>query len=213
MEVNVIEEETYSQLGQDLWVLEDSKYLFGGYFVDFGATDGKTINNTYLLEKNFGWIGILSEPNPKYHKILRKNRPDSTIDHRLVFSRTGEILKFILHDDLSTIAGYGQDDEHHEARKTGEICSVLSISLYDLLEKYKAPRVIDYLSIDTEGSEYDILEAFFHNPNPYGFIIDRITVEHNYTAQREKIKNLLENFGYERVKEQKWDDFYKLKKV
>ena len=69
--------------------------------------------------------------------------------------------------------------------------------------KYNAPKNINYLSIDTEGSEYSILEKFpFHNWN-----IVLITVEHNFEAQRELIFQLLIKYGYKRI-EKEWDDWY-----
>ena len=64
----------------------------------------------------------------------------------------------------------------------------------DLLEKYSAPSIIDYLSIDTEGSEYDILNAF--DFQKYKFRV--ITCEHNFTPMREKIYDLLIKKGYKR---------------
>jgi len=84
--------------------------------------------------------------------------------------------------------------------------SVTSISLEDLLNEYKAPYHIDYLSIDTEGSEYEILSAFDFSK----YHIEVITCEHNYTKSREKIYNLLANNGYKRVYEEisQFDDWY-----
>ncbi len=81
-----------------------------------------------------------------------------------------------------------------------------TISLIDLLEKNNAPEVIDYLSIDTEGSEFEILSAI--DFNKYKFSV--ITCEHNYTEQREKIFQLLTSAGYRRVFENisKYDDWY-----
>lgn len=75
-----------------------------------------------------------------------------------------------------------------------------------MLIEYNSPNIIDYLSIDTEGSEYEILKDF--NFTKYTFKI--ITVEHNFTENRSKIKNLLESKGYVRVFERfsKWDDWY-----
>ena len=75
----------------------------------------------------------------------------------------------------------------------------------DLLNKYDAPDVIDYLSIDTEGSELDILTAY-----DFSRIFKVITVEHNYTDNREKIHDLLSSKGYVRIMENlsKWDDWY-----
>ena len=76
-------------------------------------------------------------------------------------------------------------------------------SLEDFLEKHDAPRQIDYLSIDTEGSEYEILAAF-----PFeDWDIRLITVEHNFTPMREDIRTLLERHGYVR-QEVEWDDWY-----
>jgi hypothetical protein len=78
--------------------------------------------------------------------------------------------------------------------------------LIDLLRKYNAPKHIDYLSIDTEGSEYDILSEFDFNEYSFGII----TVEHNYTSQRDKIFNLLLQNGYKRKHEKHslFDDWY-----
>ena len=86
--------------------------------------------------------------------------------------------------------------------------SVNTISLNDLLEKNNSPKVIDYLSIDTEGSEFEILNSFDFSK----YEIKIITVEHNYTQSREKIFNLLSINGYNRVLTDvsAYDDWYLL---
>ena len=90
--------------------------------------------------------------------------------------------------------------------KGGDIFNVKTISLYDLLEKYNAPKYIDYLSIDTEGSEYEILKNFDFEK----YVFKIITCEHNHTDMREKIYTLLTNNGYVRKYENlsQWDDWY-----
>jgi hypothetical protein len=80
---------------------------------------------------------------------------------------------------------------------------VETISLMDLLDQYNAPRKIDYLSIDTEGSEFTILEGI--DWERYRFSC--ITVEHNFAAQRQQISTLLMANGYE-LHEAQWDDWY-----
>lgn len=213
MELKIIETDTYSQLGQDLWVLEETNNKRGGFFVDIGATDGITINNTYLLEKDFGWKGVLAEPNEVYHCDLESNRDgdEAHIYYGAVYTESDKTVRFICPkaSDLATIVGYGEDDEHAENRKLGEIIETETMSLFDLLEWANAPENVDYLSIDTEGSEYDILKAFFDNPKSTKYSINLITVEHNYTEARKKILELLNENGYELVKSVKWDDFYK----
>jgi FkbM family methyltransferase len=57
------------------------------------------------------------------------------------------------------------------------------ISLNDLLSRHGAPSKIDYLSIDTEGSELEILQAF----DIEKYAISVITCKHNFLAQRNEI--------------------------
>ena len=51
-----------SQIYQDIFVLYTLNWKRNGFFVEFGATNGFDLSNSYLLEKDFGWKGILCEP-------------------------------------------------------------------------------------------------------------------------------------------------------
>ena len=97
-------------------------------------------------------------------------------------------------------------DYHREARNKGEAYSVETISLMDLLATHGAPPPINYLSIETEGSELDIFEPFDFSK----FRSNAITCEHNYTPSREKIFNLLQEHGYKRMfkEHSHFDDWY-----
>ena len=88
---------------------------------------------------------------------------------------------------------------------------VPTISLGDLLAEHNAPDQIDYLSVDTEGSEFYILSAL--DFSKYQFKV--ITVEHNYTDTREKVYELLTKNGYIRILEgfSQWDDWYVAKNI
>lgn len=196
-----------SQLGQDLFVVNELKCKENGFFVEFGATNGITLSNTHLLEKQFGWKGILAEPAKCWHAALNRNR-DAHIVTDCVWSDSNSILNFneVGIAELSTIDTFSSSDLHKESRKKGRSYQVKTISLLDLLDKYNAPRIIDFLSIDTEGSEYAILENF--DFEKYSFRV--ITCEHNFTDAREKIFSLLTSKGYTRKFEDisKFDDWY-----
>ena len=174
-----------SQLHQDLFVLTQTNFTRDGFFVEFGATNGIELSNSFLLEKEFGWKGILAEPAHCWHEELFKNR-NCSIEKKCVWIDSTSTLEFNEVSELSTVNSYSGKDIHKKARAKAKIYHVKSISLLDLLKKHQAPMTIDYLSIDTEGSEFDILNAF--DFNQYSFRV--ITCEHNHTANREKIYTL-----------------------
>ncbi len=185
-----------SQLRQDLFVVSQMNFKKDGYFVEFGATDGFNLSNTYLLEKEFSWNGILAEPAKLWHDELKKNR-SAFVSTECVWSVSGESLVFkeTSIPELSGIAKYGNSDDLKHLRREGQEYEVSTISLENLLIKYNAPTFIDYLSIDTEGSELEILEAFDFNKYKFGVI----TCEHNFSENQEKINLLLESHGYRLV--------------
>ncbi len=188
--------------------MAETKYKSGGFFVEFGATNGIDFSNTHLLETEFNWKGILAEPARVWAKQLLENRPRANIETLCVWKDSNSSLIFNETDysELSTINVFSSTDMHAYSRLKGVHYELQTISLNDLLEKYSAPQDIDYLSIDTEGSEYEILNAFDFNE----YNIKIITVEHNYTPQRELIYNLLNGYGYERkyTSISDYDDWY-----
>lgn len=197
-----------SQLGQEIFALIESDFKRNGYFVEFGATNGLELSNTHLLEKEFGWTGILAEPAKTWHEELHKNR-SCNIETQCVWSKSGEILSFHESDSavLSTVDSLRtMADANRDHRLAGKQYDVQTISLEDLLKKYAAPKIIDYLSIDTEGSEYEILSNF----NFDAYDIRAITCENNYMPDREEIFRLLTSKGFFRVhtSKSKWDDWY-----
>lgn len=213
-----------SQIAQDLFVVsQSSSPEFPRFFVEFGATDGIKLSNTYILEKYLGWQGIVAEPAKIWHNQLIKNR-SCAIDFNCVTSSSGKLVEFLeaspdpndemASAELSSISSFAESvdnqDEHTERRlRNSKKYMVPTISLNDLLLKHSAPRDMGYLSIDTEGSELSILKTL--DFDQYSFRV--ITVEHNYiNKNRESIHSLLSSHQYRRVFEDisLWDDWYVL---
>ena len=197
-----------SQLDQEIFALIENDFKRGGYFVEFGATNGIELSNTHVLEKEFGWTGILCEPAKIFHAQLQKNR-NCNIEFDCVWGKSGEVLSFHESDMafLSTVSSLAaMTDANKNNRLAGKRYDIKTISLEDLLMKYLAPKKIDYLSVDTEGSEYEILSNF----NFDAYDIRVITCEHNYMPERENIYKLLTSKGFFRVQTEKsrWDDWY-----
>ena len=160
-----------------------------------------------MLENSFGWTGILAEPARIFQEKILENRKCS-ISSKCLHSYSNLRIFFneTLDPLLSTIDNFSQRDMHGANRESGTRYEVETITLSDLLKESGAPTHIDYLSVDTEGSEYEILKDFDFNKYSFGFI----SIEHNYSDTREKIYELLIKNGYQRIMvlTSLWDDFY-----
>ena len=189
----------YSQIGQDIWVLNTAK---NKYFVDIGAAEGLSHSNSLKLEME-GWEGICVEPILsayeqlcKYRKCIKINkaiwRENATVEFLINTTETGMAA--------SGIPGYF-DNIH---KRSGLYQFIEAITLNQLLKENNAPKDMGYLSIDTEGTEYEILKAF-----DFSYTFDCMTIEHNFDNQKKRnINKLLTSNGYKLHKEVEQDDFY-----
>jgi glycosyltransferase involved in cell wall biosynthesis len=185
-----------SQLFQDAWVLFELDQKRGGYFVEFGACDGIYLSNTVCLERYYDWQGALAEPSPCWRESLLKNR-SGYVSTKCISGSSGQIVEFheaVNSPALSTMDEFVDSDMNAWARKVAKTIQRETLSLMGFLEEARAPRNIDYLSIDTEGSEFDVLANFDFRQ----YDIKLITVEHNFTPRREMLYALMGRNGYRR---------------
>jgi FkbM family methyltransferase len=197
-----------SHQGQDQWVIER---VFpgkrGGWFIDSGAgPDGIRGSNSYILETEFGWRGLLVEPHPECYKRVKANR-SAIVEESCLTDSFGEV-EFVLNEfpELSSIpqhlsepnfvaAGYA----HKQLPKV----RVPSVTLWELLRRHRAPPVIEYLSLDIEGAEWITLKDF-----PFDeFRILCMTIERGGKSY-DKLRAKLRREGYRLVRAVIPDDFY-----
>lgn len=187
----------------ELWILFLLDNKRNGYFVEFGACDGLLHSNTLLLEKSFGWKGILAEPNRAYQNKISENR-DADIDKRAVWSRTKDYVEFaeVSAGGLSGIySSFRGSKNHKNLLNKRELLGlkrymVETISLNDLLAEYNAPDSFDLLSIDTEGSEFQIFENF--NLNKYHPKILLIEFDGSKSMES-KFEKITTGYGYKSI--------------
>lgn len=195
------------EIFQDIFVALVLGEKESGFFVEFGATDGVAGSNTWMFERQFGWDGVLAEPARVWHAQLAGNRC-CRISHECVWMESGQTLQFheVADAGFSTLQDYAGRDRHDRRRKAAIRYPVKTVSLDDLLKRSGAPRTIDFMSIDTEGSERDILSVF-----PFGdWEISIMTVEHNFRPDRVAIHDILSASGFVRVLPEisQFDDWY-----
>ncbi len=202
----------YSQSKQDQFAnthfFKDKK---DGVFIEIGAYDGIYISNSYFFEKYLGWKGICIEPIPEIYKKLRENRNCYCVQG-CITDREGKI-PFLRVTGPEMFSGIVEkyDPKHtavingvmeHYTGSSSETIYANAFLLNNLLETHNFYHV-DFLSIDTEGGELDILQSIDFEK----FDIDVITVENNYYDP--KYKDFLESKGYEYVTRLEHDELYK----
>jgi FkbM family methyltransferase len=185
----------YSQLGQDLWVLKHHPHP--GFYLELGAYHGQSLSNTCLLEER-GWQGLSVDP----FVASWEGRSNPVVKHA-IWDKEAEVV-------FRKASELGGIDEcigmHAHAVRQCETCTLQTMPVATLLQTYKVPPVIDYLSLDVEGSELDILKAFPFDTHH----VHLITVEHNWEEpKRTQIKEHLLQHGFVLDTKARWDDWYR----
>ena len=193
-----------SQIGQDKYI---SDVIFNnkknGYFIELGATDGITLSNTHYFEKELGWNGVCIEPNPDNIDKLKKNR-NCHVSNSLIYSKSGEKKNFNI-VNCNELSGIDNHIGNIGNSKVSKTIVLNTKTLTEVLDDFKAPKYIDYLSLDTEGSELEILKGLDFKK----YIIGYISVEHNYKQPiRNEISIFLQSKGYIYSRWNKFDDEY-----
>jgi FkbM family methyltransferase len=189
----------YSQRGQDKWIVEKLlPGLRGGVFVDIGAHDGVSFSNTYYLEDVLGWTGLAVEPIPEVYAKLRSARR-CTVVQGCAGGRQRNVRFLRVEGYAEMLSGIvDQYDPRHSDRVRREIAQhggaskeilVECHSINALLERHGLYR-IDYMSLDIEGGELDLLRSL----DLMRFDVRVIGIENNYRDYR--IPAFLSRKGY-----------------
>jgi FkbM family methyltransferase len=187
----------YSQYEQDQFVYNNFfRDKRDGIFVDIGAHNGVTINNTKFFEDSLNWTGVCIEPIPDIFEQLQRNRKAICIQGCIAKQEgTAQFIKFSggyygeMFSGLSDSYAVSSFEYFKKEGLQYEIIDVRCYLLNNILEKNGIYH-IDYLSIDTEGAELDILKSIDFKK----FDIDVIGVENNTNTP--KIARFLAYKGY-----------------
>jgi hypothetical protein len=168
--------EFFSLEGQDKWLYENvfgEKYI--GTFVEAGVYDGHTGSNTLFFE-NLGWNGLCIEPNVHSFNVIKEKNQRKNIDNSLLFSFSNKKVKFYEWDGWSGILG-NFETEILRGAKDPKTLSVEKNTIVwnNLITLGKIPTTIDLLSLDTEGSEFEILRTIDYETIPFRVILVETT--------------------------------------
>ncbi len=196
--------QSYSQLAQDLWVINQLKGKTDGFFIDIGAYDGVYHSNTLALEQ-LGWKGILIEAEVEVYKRATQNR-QAFVEHCTVSDRVGR-GEFFIAQTWGGLKRFARTDAlkgHFQLKN--KLKTVPTVTLSSVLCKHQIPPIVDYLSIDVEGAEYAILKSYFSH-SARQFRCMTIEVGSNQEDLGHLI-NLLHPLGYRLDQIVDWEAFF-----
>ena len=162
-----------------------------GFYIECGANDGVNQSNTWYFEKTLGWKGLLIEPVEEVFDELKKNRSKRNFFFKKAlrpfsYKYKNVFLKINPKDSLSTRSTTDDIDSRVQIK-------VQSSNLNFLLDKIKAPKIIDFFSLDVEGDEFQVLKGINFKKYTFSYIL----VE---SYELKKLKNFFNNNNYKYVK-------------
>ena len=127
----------------------------GGFFIEAGAHDGESDSTTLHFELEHGWTGLLVEPMPiSFAELVSKNRRAWAVQTCLSTKKSPEIVNFSLSSTSSkTSSGITEGNSSQS-----DTVQMQCLPLYSLLLALGNPTV-DFLSLDIEGAEYQVLKT------------------------------------------------------
>ena len=199
-DIGAYKSQTLQDLFLDRWVFRE---LEGGQFIDIGAHDGVTYSNSWFFERHRRWQGVCVEPNPSVFKRLLSNRMCTTVN--CCVSDTAGTVRF------QKITGYSEmlsgivdkyevqhaqriRDEMQEHGGSSEVISLAARTFTDIAAEHGLSE-INYVSIDTEGGEQEILRSIDFRK----FFVHALSVEFQI-PQREAMMALMREQNFEMIK-------------
>lgn len=206
----------YSQCGEDEF-LNNNFFLNkkNGVYIELGALDGILYSNTKFFEDTLNWKGILIEPHPYTFEKLIYNRPNNYLYNNLISCQTEDCVFRYFVDNYSGVSGVENTlpTEHFNNffNSINEPQSSLLIKPKTLTEIINTTDIkhIDFLSLDVEGHEYEVLLSW-----DFSVPIDVILIETLGGSQIEKeqlCRDILIKNGYNFITKYKHNEIFILK--
>jgi FkbM family methyltransferase len=200
---------SYAQHGEDVIIRQFFPDKHNGVCIDVGAVEGIMMSNSLHFEQD-GWFAICCEANPEMYEALKMNRLEAVhgaIGAEDLLEVEFNIVNLTAQGGNETAVSAVTIDQrllkqHDFLKPEIRKVNVPMFTLDTVLLKYPAITHIDFVSIDTEGTELEVLKGFdIARWQPTLFVI-----ENNYNDP--EIENYLKGFGYIKERRLVVNDFY-----
>lgn len=156
-----------------------------GFYVELGANDGMTQSNSYYFELKRGWRGVLVEPSPHNYLACRELRGTKNSVHCNACVGFDYKEKFVeisyanlmsvsngIELDLENVEKHLESAQRHlRVFEKAFIFGAVAKPLTRILDDSGAPALIDFLSLDVEGAEIEVLKGIDFEKYAFKFML------------------------------------------
>ncbi len=187
---------SYSQFGEDLIF----SFFFGQNgitnptYLDIGANEPRYISNTYYFYER-GSKGVLIEPNPFLYKKLKAERPnDVVLNTGIGFTNVKEADFYLFPNYANGLSTFSEKEAKHWAEigmkgmgkiPIEKVIKLPLIPVNEILEKYFSDKSPDFVSLDVEGLDLEILKAMnFERFRPKLICVETMMYDENQKSYK-----------------------------
>tara|TARA_B100001027_G_C16265003_1_gene331516 strand:- start:655 stop:1371 length:717 start_codon:yes stop_codon:yes gene_type:complete len=193
---------SYSQHGEDLFIYKYFKKKNSGFYIDIGAYHPKRFSNTFFFY-NKSWKGINIEANPDLiHQFNNSRVRDLNLN--LGVSNVKEKLSFYVFNPPTLSTFDFNSKEEYIAKGYDYVKSIMVevLPIREIINQYCKNTIIDFISIDVEGHEIEVLEGFNNLNNlPKLICLESLDLKFEKKETFDEILDTLKNLGYIKIKE------------
>lgn len=192
---------SYSQHGEDLMIDKIFKNKKNGFYIDIGANDPVALNNTKRLYDK-GWSGINIEPNHDIFWKLKKERKRDINLNVGIAKQEGRLTFYKFTANVLSTFDKNQFEFNEKYGKLQASIEVPVLPLRKVFYEYVQGKLVDFINIDVEGFELEVLKS--NDWEKYRPKVIIIETEHDDGS----IDKFLSSVDYKYLTECKINTFY-----
>jgi FkbM family methyltransferase len=189
---------SWSQEGEDMVLRRIFERQKDGLYVDVGAHHPKRFSNTYLFYQR-GWRGINIDAMPGSMVLFEKVR-SRDINLELGVAKKGGSLDYYVFNETA-LNGFSAElsEERNSAKNSYYVKEVIKVDvkpLCEILDQYLAGRAINFLSVDVEGFDLDVLQSNDWSKYRPTFVLVEILNSVLYDLEQEPVARFMREQNY-----------------